>query len=478
MNLTSKKLSTTLAVASALTLSVCASTSVIAQQNESALVTASVMLETDTQLLEVLSNGTLTPPELGDSSIGQVFVNANKLTIYTFENDRNNTEGDDPLDSDCNAGCIVARPAHLASQDAVAQGEFTIIERSDNSRQWAFKGLPLYTFFEDVNPGDVYGEGLGEVWFVARPAVSTVMTSSLGDILVSNTDTKNTHSDGSPADTRIRQGHSLYVWDGDINDIGGDGIGDSDCNNDCAVAWPPLFAEKGATPTGNYSLIERDDGNLQWALSGEPLYYFTYDLTPGEQRGDQLNGWHLARTAPIQLRSDDVKGDIFTARGDISDVSAYGSKLDTTSDRTGFSVYTLEEDSPGISKCNADCAVAWPPLYAEASDVASNSFTIIEREDGTLQWAYNNNPLYLFIGDTDAGMVNGDDINSVWHLVNPMALCADKWQDYPTIYSGGDKLSYNGVNYQVVGGPLYGVTPVTAGHDHRYINMGSCQSGE
>jgi predicted lipoprotein with Yx(FWY)xxD motif len=40
----------------------------------------------------------------------------------------------------------------------------------------------------------------------------------------------------------------------------------------------------------------RDDGRLQWARDGKPLYFFAGDAQPGDARGDGMSGaWHVLR---------------------------------------------------------------------------------------------------------------------------------------------------------------------------------------
>ena len=47
---------------------------------------------------------------------------------------------------------------------------------------------------------------------------------------------------------------------------------------------------------GDYSVITRDDGQLQWAFKGKPLYHWAKDSKPGDRTGDGFNQvWHLAR---------------------------------------------------------------------------------------------------------------------------------------------------------------------------------------
>lgn len=84
-------------------------------------------------------------------------------------------------------------------------------------------------------------------------------------------------------------GMTLYVFDKDA-------AGKSVCNGPCAANWPPLYAMEGDAPSGDYSIITRDDGKKQWALKGKPLYYWAKDQKAGERTGDGFNNvWHVAR---------------------------------------------------------------------------------------------------------------------------------------------------------------------------------------
>jgi predicted lipoprotein with Yx(FWY)xxD motif len=83
------------------------------------------------------------------------------MTLYVFTRDGFNA-------SNCYDGCAKAWPPFLAPGDAMAAGEFSIAERKDGTRQWAFKGQPLYYFAGDAAPGDRAGDGSGSVWFVVR----------------------------------------------------------------------------------------------------------------------------------------------------------------------------------------------------------------------------------------------------------------------------------------------------------------------
>ena len=43
-------------------------------------------------------------------------------------------------------------------------------ERTDGSVQVTLDGHPLYYFAQDAAPGDVNGQGVGDVWYVVSPA--------------------------------------------------------------------------------------------------------------------------------------------------------------------------------------------------------------------------------------------------------------------------------------------------------------------
>ncbi|CAM4397553.1 Lipoprotein [Bordetella tumbae] len=84
------------------------------------------------------------------------------MTLYTFDKD---TDGK----SACYDQCAKAWPPVMASADAKAQGDLSIITRDDGAKQWAYKGKPLYLFVKDKNPGDKTGDNVKEVWHIVKP---------------------------------------------------------------------------------------------------------------------------------------------------------------------------------------------------------------------------------------------------------------------------------------------------------------------
>ena len=83
------------------------------------------------------------------------------------------------------------------------------------------------------------------------------------------------------------KGMTLYTFDKDAP-------GKSNCNGQCAVNWPPMMAA-GAPPSADWTMVKRDDGAMQWAYKGKPLYGWIKDTKPGEMTGDGVGGsWHTA----------------------------------------------------------------------------------------------------------------------------------------------------------------------------------------
>ncbi len=101
------------------------------------------------------------PAKVADGAL----TDASGKTLYTFDKDMAASGK-----SVCNGPCIANWPAFTAPADATASGDWAIVKRDDGSRQWAFKGKPLYTFAKDTKPGDRTGDGFnGNIWHVARP---------------------------------------------------------------------------------------------------------------------------------------------------------------------------------------------------------------------------------------------------------------------------------------------------------------------
>ena len=94
-------------------------------------------------------------------------------------------------------------------------------------------------------------------------------------------------------------------------------------------------------------------------------------------------------------------------------------KGDVLAGENGMTLYPFRNDKPGVSNCYDKCATNWPPLAAAADAVAEGDYTIVERTDGTKQWAKGGMPLYFWVKDTAKGDVTGDGVGGVWDLARP-----------------------------------------------------------
>jgi predicted lipoprotein with Yx(FWY)xxD motif len=102
------------------------------------------------------------PAKPADTAKGKALVDGKGMTLYTFDRDT-------AAKSNCNGACLTNWPALTAAADAKPSGDWTVVARDDGSKQWAYKGKPLYTFAKDAKPGDAAGDGVNSVWHIAAP---------------------------------------------------------------------------------------------------------------------------------------------------------------------------------------------------------------------------------------------------------------------------------------------------------------------
>ncbi|WP_132979449.1 hypothetical protein [Pigmentiphaga sp. D-2] len=93
-----------------------------------------------------------------------VLAGSNGMTLYVFDKD---VAGSGK--SVCNGPCATNWPPLMATASDKAEGDYTVITRDDGKAQWAYKGKPLYFWVKDQKPGDKTGDGVNNVWHVAKP---------------------------------------------------------------------------------------------------------------------------------------------------------------------------------------------------------------------------------------------------------------------------------------------------------------------
>lgn len=103
-----------------------------------------------------------------DATAGPYLTGKGGLALYVFTNDTGPT-------STCYDACATAWPPLLAEAGGTVSaaptigGTFATTNRTDGTMQVTYNGAPLYYFQGDAKPGDVNGQGLNGVWFLAAP---------------------------------------------------------------------------------------------------------------------------------------------------------------------------------------------------------------------------------------------------------------------------------------------------------------------
>lgn len=90
-----------------------------------------------------------------------VLAAPNGMTLYTFDADEDGA-------SACSARCAENWPPYAAPRDATASGAFSIVERADGARQYAYRGKPLYYWSGDGGPGERKGDGHAGKWHAVK----------------------------------------------------------------------------------------------------------------------------------------------------------------------------------------------------------------------------------------------------------------------------------------------------------------------
>lgn len=267
----------------------------------------------------------------GNSNAGNILVGPNGLTLYGFTNDVE-------ASSTCYGTCADAWPPVIVSADWTAGpgldfGIFATTERDDGRLQLVAGQWPLYYFAGDAVPGDVNGQGSGDVWFIVDPdgrliELGAANASGSQETSGQDGDDGATAVPVSAGDTSL--GAALVDTDGrTLYGFLSDSDGLSTCNDACADAWPPASTESIELPAGLdpniFSVVERDDGSFQLKSGVWPLYRFAGDAAPGDVNGQGSGDvWFIAAPDGSLIGND--------AMADGSDGDALGTSNDTPND--------------------------------------------------------------------------------------------------------------------------------------------------
>jgi len=218
-----------------------------------------------------------------DLQLGQILTDADGNTLYYFTLDANLNA------SACTGGCLSAWPAFYAegliAGEGLEEADFSSFQREDGAMQSTYKGWPLYYFASDAAPGDTNGEGVNNVWYVAKPDYSIML---MNNQLV-GLDGEMYNSDYEPGEEMVQyftdaEGRTLYYF---VNDnFEQNNFTNEDFSNN--AAWPiyeEAFQQVPSTlDASDFSVINVFD-RQQLAYRGWPLYYFGQDAERGQTKG-------------------------------------------------------------------------------------------------------------------------------------------------------------------------------------------------
>ncbi len=114
-----------------------------------------------------------------DAKLGTILTDSRGMTLYAFKKDK-------PGESMCEGTCAKNWPPLTVAEGTKplagpkVSGKLGEIERSDNSYQVTYDGLPLYRYIGDSKPGDTNGQGMISAWFAVPVSGSKTSMNSTG----------------------------------------------------------------------------------------------------------------------------------------------------------------------------------------------------------------------------------------------------------------------------------------------------------
>ncbi|MFJ2606447.1 SCO0930 family lipoprotein [Streptomyces sp. NPDC091279] len=212
-------------------------------------------------------------------------------------------------------------------------------------------------------------------------------------------------------------GRTLYRFDDDTAEPP-----KSNCDGDCATAWPPVPADDATAGAGiDKALlgeVTRADGSKQLTIGGWPAYRYAKDIKSGDTVGQGVGGKWFA------LAPDGKKATLASLPGLSTRKDAKLGEI--VVDKNGRTVYRFLKDEAWpkpVSACTGTCLEKWPAVSPVANDdtkgVQKKGLMSFTRPDGVKQQTINCWPIYTFSGDKATGDTNGQGVGGTWYVVAP-----------------------------------------------------------
>jgi predicted lipoprotein with Yx(FWY)xxD motif len=223
-----------------------------------------------------------------NQQVGKHLVDKDGRSLYFFSNDADGL-------SNCTGNCLTTWPIYYADSASttysseLSAADFKTITTAAGTKQTTYKGWPLYYYAPGgaaEAAGQTTGEGVGDVWFVAKTNYSIMVAN----LQLTGGNGTNYLSDYTPGTGRTSylvdgNGNTLYAYARDsafINKYTRPGFS----NN---PTWPIYETDNITVPsTFDKSLFVPTDfnGKKQMTYKGWPLYYHGADsMVRGSNKG-------------------------------------------------------------------------------------------------------------------------------------------------------------------------------------------------
>lgn len=331
--------------------------------------------------------------------------------LYTFN--------DDPMNGKpaCVDECAKEFPPLLAAKNAKAFSDWTLVSREKGARQWAYQGKPLYRF-SGTDPAGTPFAGDTASAVAEDPAwtdpASKFYSPKEGWKRAAYAPDKTLQS---PPGLELR---SLPVADGFglVDVASGMTIYAAPAKRKMSRMWLPVQAPALASPVGDFTLTDAEDGTRQWVYKGNRLFTFRGDYSPGDVEGifaepDMRAALVYRNFLPESLTITMLpgRGPIMMTREGLSvyTQARYNLQYGGRQTRTGYSIPYHEAKAVGTRGCVDSCTKLWRPLQAPQNAQAGGFWEVATRADGSKQWAYKGSPLYTYANDKKAGDIEGNN---------------------------------------------------------------------
>jgi predicted lipoprotein with Yx(FWY)xxD motif len=316
--------------------------------------------------------------------------------------------------ADAQKSCAQKWPPLLAGADATANGDWSLIERPEGGRQWAYRGHPLYTSTKDHQAGDRNGAvRIGQIGIGARgwnlamapldlPPGLKLTRREEGLVLA----TLNGRPVYTPRGSRLR------------NTCAG-----------CEDLFQPLAAPAVANVSGDWSIVNAGAGRRQYAYKGSPLYAAADRVADGDSTA--ADGWQTvvfrkSAGTPAQIgKRFTLIGDVYTDKTGrtlyaftCGSIAGDGVRCDDPGDAAGYWV--------GLCGDAKECARRWRPYLAPADARAVGDWSIVDvaypmfteptgftyppEVPRVRAWAYRGMPAYTYYEDQAPGDIWGHSL--------------------------------------------------------------------